>query len=291
MAKVTKKSATTHSTAKKPASTASAPKAVALLQPAEGDTADARAAFEHFLPLASHLAAHEIVSFRSFDAALAIRNVGVGTQSVLAERARVREHLPRVNLDELRSLPTLMLAVRYAILEASRPQASASEVVARLQVAHALRSTLLAIAEGLSAAGLVPARDIKAIRAGSGALDAAADCVALADLFTRYAKAIRGKHAATAQMLNGAREVGAYLLENVKPARAKKSIGKGNGAALEARDRLHTLLVQRHAVLRKVGYYLWGDAFDAHVPALLARRAAPTKRTNGKPVVAAPPAG
>jgi hypothetical protein len=241
---------------------------------------DARAAFDRFLPAAMHLPKSGLVGFRG-DPEVALGNVKIGVASVLAEQARVKNELPAVNISDVASMPELALALSYANLQASVPQKSGGEIVREIRAAQALRHTLLSIADGLAAAGLVPKREVDAIRAGQGSIDTAKDCVALGDLFERHGKAIAGKHAATAQMLNGARRVGAYLLENLKPAQARKTLGKANAAEIEARDRLWTLLVQRHDVLRRIGFWLWGAEIDAHVPALLRQRA-PSKGKGAK---------
>lgn len=59
--------------------------------------------------------------------------------------------------------------------------------------------------------------------------------------------------------------------------------------AVKARDRLWTLLTQRHRDLRRVGMWLWADDVDEHVPPLQSRNlparkkaASPADMVNGQ---------
>ena len=259
----------------------------------------AREAYDRFVHAASDLPASALVPFRSVDPALARHNAQLGVDAVTPLRVRIAHELPAVSFANIASLPELALAVQYAARQAESAP-SANDIASNLSAAHALRGTLLTIADGLARTGLLPAQDIAKIKKGRGALDAAADCVELSELFGKYEKKISGKHAATAQMLKSANEVGSYLLSTLKSSRAKEKKAV-NGPALEARDRLWSLLVQRHKDLRRVGYYLWDDTFGEHVPALLAHKRTvkeaakpaakkPAPKTNGAPVAAPSPA-
>ncbi len=249
---------------------------------------DARAAYDRWLPVAARLETSALVAFGGADTQLALHNAQAAAASLAKERARIAEELPRVDVGALSKVPEVALAVRFAALEAQRPVDSGADVAAQLKTAHALRATLLAIAEGLAATGHLPAEQVKAIKKGRGPVDSAADCVALAELFAKHERKLAGKHAATAQMLSGAREVGTWLLANLRPSRAKRAGKPRNEAALEARDRLWSLLVKRHDEQRRVGYWLWGDAFGEHVPALQAQRRA-AKKAKAAPAPALAP--
>jgi hypothetical protein len=281
----TAKSAKKHAVAK----TGHAPKAHA--EHAANDallSTTAREAFDRFVHAAADLPASALVPFRSADPALARTNVQAGVDAVMPLRVRIAHELPAVAFANIAGLPDLALALQYASRVAETAP-SANEVASNLSAAHALRGTLLTIADGLSRAGLLPGAEVAKIKKGRGALDAAADCVELSELFTKHEKKIAGKHAATAQMLKSANEVGSYLLSTLKSSRAKDK-KPVNGPALEARDRLWSLLVQRHKDLRRVAYYIWDDAFNEHVPALLAhkRNAKPAQKKGAKAAKAAP---
>ena len=67
--------------------------------------------------------------------------------------------------------------------------------------ARRIRKDLLAASDALVSAKLLPAADVVKIREGTGALDTAKDCVALADLFEGHWVAIEGKTAVTKEDL------------------------------------------------------------------------------------------
>ena len=88
----------------------------------------------------------------------------------------------------------------------------------------------------------------------------------------------------------GAAEVGSALLARLKPggARRTRSLDGDRAARADARDRLWTLLVKRHAELWRAGAYLFGRAVDQHVPPLQSR-ALRTRKKSPAPA-ATPPA-
>ena len=83
--------------------------------PALPDPARAR-----FLAEARVLSADEILPLRT-DPALAERNVAAGVAAVLLYDRHVAEHLPSVDLGELRSLPDLARAVVELARECGAP--------------------------------------------------------------------------------------------------------------------------------------------------------------------------
>jgi hypothetical protein len=234
------------------------------------DTADAEAAFDRFLSAALALPAHALVPFRSADPVLARMNVARGVEAIARERARIEEHLPKIDFAELQSLPALALAVIRAAQKAA-PAPSSGELGRDLAEAYGLRASLLAIAEGLAAVSLLPAQEVTRIKRGTGAIDAASDLVDLSVLFERHASAIKGRHAATPDMLAEAARLGSKLVATLRSTRAKRGSRK-NDASVVARDRLWSLLVLRHKDLRRAAYYLWDDAFGDHVPSLLSHK-------------------
>ncbi|HSN99462.1 MAG TPA: hypothetical protein VLS89_14300, partial [Candidatus Nanopelagicales bacterium] len=69
----------------------------------------------------------------------------------------------------------------------------------------------------------------------------------------------------------------------LRPKRTRKKTPTEVIDAAEMRDRLWTLLTQRHALLWRAGAYLFGkDEVDARVPPLQSRVAAPKKRKGGE---------
>lgn len=234
-------------------------------------------AYARFLPLASTLDADQIIPMRA-DASLAYHNVASGFAEVMKYEDHLREHLPKVNLEELHSLPDLALGVAFACLKASR-EGDAADSRALLMEAHALRRLLLRSVEAAGEAGIFTAQEVAKVKEGRGPVDVASDCVALAALFTRHAEALEGKTAVTEGQVEQAAGVGAELLRRFKPLKSKGARRKadaGTMSAAEARDRLWTLLSHRHERLWAVGAYVFGHAVDEMVPGLLAR--VPRKR-------------
>lgn len=263
-----KKKTATKTPSKKTASKSPKPASPApSLPPAITGSQDA---YDTFLPLAQAIAKGDVVTCRA-DPSLAFHNVDAAMAVVLAEKARIAKELPSVDVAELASLPSLALAVAFAALEVDRDRKSDGTTAAKLAEAHPLRRKLLSSAGALADAGVIAAADVEKIRKGSGNLDAAGDLVALAALFGKHAKAIAGKSPIGAGDVKRAGALGSELLATLKPAAAKASGAKQGAEAAEARDRLWTLLVNRHDRLRRVGTWLFGEReVDAKVPALLA---------------------
>ena len=140
-------------------------------------------------------------------------------------------------------------------------------------LSEALRAVLMPAAVSLAASRLVSQGVVDTIRKGRGAYDTASDCVALSSLFIKNAQAIRGKTSVTAEEIRQAAEVGSALVKVLKPEAGRRSRERTGAVkqAAEARDRLWTLLVQRHDNLWRAGAYLFGREVDTLVPALQSR--------------------
>jgi hypothetical protein len=147
------------------------------------------------------------------------------------------------------------------------------------------RYPLLTSASALMKSGFLPAAKVKRIAAGRGVRDAVQDCVDLAQLFRDHAPAVAGKTAVTPEQIDEAAAVGNELLSIIKVKGGRTNLPGELKTALDARDRLWTLLVRRHAQhLRRAGAWLWVDDVDEYVPPLLARTARrPRKPADGEP--------
>jgi hypothetical protein len=234
-----------------------------------------------FLPAARALDAAEIVPLHA-DAGLAHANVSAGLAAVLAYEAHVVQHLPHVDLEELRSLPDLARAAADAARDAGGED---EEAQALFDEAYALRRKLRAAALALVEAGTLTARDAQKLGKDRGAVDLAADCAALASLFERRADEL-GEGGPAAEDVSRAAEIGRALKARWKPAGAGRKPGPDGLSAVDRRDRLWTLLVLRHERLWAVGAYVFGHAVDEHVPALHAPVVAvraKKKRANQEP--------
>jgi hypothetical protein len=298
--KQTKKSNPSKSSLPAPSNTATRPATVAATHASVPDddlsgqeAPTAQAAFTRFLPEALGLATGDILPYR-MDAALALHNVKLGVASVLPHRTELEAELPAIAFANIAALPDLALALRYAVIQAARGMPEERVMRNVMKEMQPLRRKLLSVAEGLAQTGLLPQAQVDAIRAGHGWEDGARDLLDLHDLFLEHEPAIAGKHPVTEAILADAQRIGTFLLSNLKPRQGRPAqASAGPSVAVDARDRLHTLLQQRFILLRKAGHYLFGDRFDAHVPPLQARTlgARPTKEAAPETLTSQAPLG
>lgn len=228
--------------------------------------------YESFLDAARAVGAGAVRPYR-LDPSLAYHNVERGVAALLPLTKRIQEELPKVDMDELRSLPDLALALGFAASLVDRDGGGSADLPALLAEAYGLRETMLTSAVALAAAGLVPRREVEKIQEGRGAIDAAQDCVDLAAFFHRHAAVARGKTAVTAAQISRAATVGTELLRRLRKKTVKRDESPKGALkeALDVRDRMATVLIVRHETARRAAHWLWGDALDKYVPALQAR--------------------
>jgi hypothetical protein len=258
---------------KAPAGRASAAHAAmgepALLPEVEGSEQE----YRRFLPAAEAVAAAEVKAFRA-DASLAHHNALEGVKNVFEHEATLRKDLPHEDLDALRSVPSLCLAVSFAALKVDGTPEAASTTREDLRAARGLRRKLLKGFDALTEAGFFTAKEHAAIVAGRGPIDVADDCVQLASKLRAKWPEIRTKTAITAAEIARAAELGTSLYARFKSARAKTSRARTGDAAAAAdvRDRLWTLALTRSDRLWSVGALLFGRAVDDYVPSLQSSR-------------------
>jgi outer membrane biosynthesis protein TonB len=245
-------------------------------------------ALARYTPLALQLAKKDVLVCR-LDLALALHNLQLGVASIEPYAARLRKEVPGLPLAELLALPDLGLALIFANEQAEPANQGQNRLdLARLRE---LREPMLHIAEGLAMLGLVPEKTVQAIRAGSGAMDAARDGIALCALYRAHAAALAGKHPFTQQDFDEISELGERLTRTIVPEGSQPATRRRNRQeAQDLSNRLYTLLVLRHQELRKAGYYLFGPELDTKVPTLAARRATAKakKPAPAKPAAPAP---
>jgi hypothetical protein len=241
-----------------------------------------------FMEDARAIDARDVLAMRA-NLQLALQNAKEGSAAVLAEKERLAK-LPETNPEHLATIGRLALAVIFADTQIER-STSPTELAPLFEKATGSRKLLLKVAIGLAEAGKLKQRDVDDIIKGSGKLDTARDCMALAALFTKNAAAIKGLHPVTKKDIDDAAEVGAKLLGLLKTRRSKRKPAK-TSEATDTRDRLWTLLTRRWDELWRAGAYLFGrDGVDAKVPALQASRSAPKKKTKKGGGPAAPAGG
>lgn len=237
-------------------------------------------AYEYFLAEAQAIPEAEVVVCR-LDLPLALHNVQLGVASVLPQEARLRKELPTLKLTELASLSDLAAGLLYAADRVSGPPAK-TELAEKQGRLRKLREPMLLIAEGLALHGLVPAERVTAIRQGKGPIDSARDGIALEALYREYAPALRNKHPFTEAELTEVADLGNYLVRAITPSGGRQPV-EVQSDATRLRDRFYTLLVRRHAELRKAGFVLFGEALNDHVPALGTRVARPRSAPSPAP--------
>ena len=241
-----------------------------------------------FLPEAMKLPREQVQGLRG-DVTLAYANVEAGVKAVQPHLSRLKTALPELDVGRFATLPALAAALLHATDEAARlwQPARKAEIDAKMARLSALREPMLVIAEGLALLGLLPQGRVARIRSGRGAFDVAQDGVALADLYTEYKTRLAGKQPFSDAQIAEAAQLGQELMRLITPAGGRAPANPEGERATDARDRLYTLLVQRHAELRKAGFYLFGEEADERVPTLGARAGTP-RRPEPTPAPAPP---
>jgi hypothetical protein len=262
-----KKAAPKKATPKKAAGRA----AVEVATSSAGRVKTAQEAFLFFLPQAEKLGRSELVPY-NLDPVLALQNIQTGLKALEPHLATLKTALPALPWPQLLDLPALSQAVTFAATQVVDRPAQLGELRTDLAEAATLRSLLLSTAGAMVLAGMLPAPAVERIRRGSGAIDLASDLVGLAALYRKHPEAMTAQKLVTGAHLDRAAQLGTELLSRLKPAGTRVASTRSGQADVLARDRLATLLWQRHGELRKAAYYVWGDEFERHLPALQSRR-------------------
>ncbi|WP_437615390.1 hypothetical protein WMF20_18375 [Sorangium sp. So ce834] len=233
-----------------------------------------QALYKHYQPIGAELRAEEVQVCRA-DPRLVLVNVKRGVAAVLGTKEQaqaVREHLPKIPVTQAQELPDMARALLFASREALPRVASPKEIEKALAEISGPREELLTQAEIFARRGLLDRERVAQIRAGSGKYDTARDGMELAALFAAHAEALKGLHPFTREEIAKLGRTSEWLLENLTPTGARAEAKKREKAPAEdARDRLWTLIVQRYAHVRKIGYYFHGDDFEQLTPRLLSR--------------------
>jgi hypothetical protein len=234
----------------------------------------AQAAYEAHLPAAQALPAERVLEFR-VDPAVAIININQAVQLLQRHGEQIAQHLPKLALDELTSLPELAMAVTWSAIRAQN--AISGDVTPAEMIAEGwkIRGTLMPVVAGLAGLGVIGQAVYDNIARGRGPRDMAADCVALSLVFRDHQAEIDGKHGVSAELIARAEAVGSWLLANLRTRTAPKA--GTSSPEIDIRDRMATLLVERYRKLRAVAYYFYYDDYAEHAPPLNSRRV-PKKR-------------
>jgi hypothetical protein len=248
-------------------------------------TLDAAAALRHFQPLAMQIPESDL-GVCTVDVEIARHNIDRGVAALRPHLSLVRVRLPLCPVEALLELPALALALIFATDRViSSP--SDGETADRLAKMRPLREVTLCQLEVLAYFGLVPADRVRAIRAGNGPFDSARDAVAIADLYREFASVLAGKHPFAPAQLAELAEHGNWLLVQLKPAGAYLAPVERSAASL-LRDRIWSLIVERHTQLREAGVVVFGlRDLDTNIPPIGARMATVAAKPAAEP---SPPA-
>jgi hypothetical protein len=215
------------------------------------------------------------------DPMLAKTNVKRGVDAVLARAPELVGRFTTQEIDQIRKLPELALALTFAVARIDAIETNSDGSLGqKMARARFLRRVLLKSAEACAESGDLPSKEVEAILAGRGQIDTAQDCVQLAALYRKHKAALAGKTPATAAMLAEAATLGSELVELLQTSTTRKR-AKSNASldeALDHRDRLWTLLEDSYEEVWKMGAILWGRRVNEHVPPLLSRVAKPATK-------------
>jgi hypothetical protein len=227
---------------------------------------DATKAYEHFRAIL--LAEGGDVAVANGASSVVRGNVQQAFHQIAPHLSEIPQLVPSVSVNRLMELPTLALALVHA--ESLIPSASRSDIEAALARVTDPRELTLSYLEIAAKLGLVDAVRVREIRAGSGKLDKARDCVDIAGVFADYEHALAGKHPFSAHYLEEMRATGAFLVQVLTPSGAAKD-RTARPPEADVRDRIFQAIRARYDDLEKAAVQLWGlrEAVD-RVPAMLA---------------------
>ncbi len=244
-------------------------------------------AFERFKSTAQLIATERVIVCKA-DLPLVYANARQGASAVLTLETRVRAELPSIEVNLLREIPDIAGGLLHAdALAVSSPAVSRAEIDAQYQKLQTQRAPMLLVAQAFALKGLFPADRVDEIVRGNGMHNHALDGIQLSHLFAST-PGVANMHPFSAQDVADASDAGHWILRNTMPDGSRRVKNADAGTAL--RDRFWTLLVERHELLRRAGFFLFGEAeVDDRVPLLQSRVASPRAKTPDAPTPPAPP--
>ena len=243
------------------------------LPPQAFRTTDPVAAFEHFRPLLERRRPASVITLRGDPAVMRI-NITRGVDALQSYERVVLQKAPLTSLSEIYELPALGLALLYAADRVSKADESSAKLL--LDEARPLREQVLRQLEIFASLGILSPQMVAEIRSGTGWLDTARDCIAIAGVFREHAATLAGKHPFSDQQLARLGELGSELLHRIHPAAATPEAPRKTPEA-ELRDLFHTEVQRRHVLLREAGVAAVGlKRLDEHFPPLRSRLATAT---------------
>lgn len=235
-------------------------------------------AFRKFLPLAMNFTPEQVKDFRGIDITLIYPNVRIGLRSITRHLGHVRTALPTTPLDAVLALPSLCAGLLHAHTLVTTPRGVTREDLdARYAKLQAVRVPLLHQAQTFKHLDVFPAERVDKLAAGGGMFKHALSGIGLHALFAEHREAIAQKHPFTEAMLDAVADHALWLIEHVTPAGARADEPEEDDTR-DLRNRFWTLITERHAILRRIGYQLFPEEMiDEKVPALQSRLAPGTR--------------
>ncbi len=288
----------TKSTRKKPTSnkpvarTRAAPKQPPAVATTSADEAAGfEASYEATQADAQAVAESDVFTYTG-NAHVALQNARKGVAAVVAERARIESDpkAPKVDFASIAATVRVAEALVFAVTIVSNTSAEKREINALMSEVYETRDEILANAVSLVKSKVITGKDAEVvanIAKGTGPVDAAQDCIALAALYRRIASSIAGKTPITAERVKRAAELGSEALATLTPSgvEVKRDANDPVARAAEMRDRIAVVLTRHYDEIARIGGWLWGFDLAAHVPPLRSRTAA-----REEPVVTPSPA-
>ena len=259
-------------------------------------------AFAHFRPLAEQVPTADLAVFTGQPLLL--------RANILAAVAAIEPHLEAAvnalrepRLDEVFELPSLILALEFAVGRVPVAKLSAGEIESMLAEGAPWRELMLSFLEVAAhpLINLLPRERVAAVRAGKGKLDQAQDFVAIPGLLAEFSAALAGKHPFPADKIDLLATLGGTLVKYVRPGNAIVEVAKRSKESI-LRDQLAWMVVARYDRLQVLAAVALGRRkADELLPALrasvgfsrpseVAGAAAPTGEGPVAPAAAAPSA-
>ena len=236
-------------------------------------TTDREAAYQHFAPLVAAIPEADLDPWH-YDAEIVRVNTTRSLAALEPHLAAQAPNLPSVDMNEIRELPALGLALAFADARVFTP-ASPMEIKAyqaRQRPKRRLAITMLGILKEMKM--LADPAKLDAIIPGRGPIDEAQDGVAAVAVFRDNAATVANKHPFDDEWLASLAGDSNWLLAQLKPTGAKLDKAGKSPEAL-VRDRLYAEIARRHGQAKKVAVEVWGwKLVDERFPALHAREIA-----------------
>ncbi|MEO7328480.1 MAG: hypothetical protein ABI193_07880 [Minicystis sp.] len=233
-------------------------------------TTDRETAFAHFSALVQ-ATPPEVVEAWHYDAEILRVNADRCLEALRPHLPAIAKKMPYIDLDEVREIPSLALALAFADTRVFTPASAQQIKEAQLRQRPKRRLALaqLTILKDMNL--IADTSKVDAIVPGRGAIDEAQDGVACVAVFGENAAKIAGKHPFDEAWLASLAEDSNWLLTQLKPKGAKMD-KMGKSADALVRDQLYTELVRRYGQAKKVAVEIWGwKGVDAQFPALGSR--------------------